>query len=292
MSGLMEPESPSVPSAAPSQAKSAASPTSQSGTTMVRRVSRLSQTTLRSSWGPSPSTVTPSERAITSLSWLRPINGKIHRASSSNPLTQISVCMPRRYSTKHSMRILGSELNRSIRWLAQRPSSPHGLSAGLTMATLALKVLTIALSAQTTASAESLPTSITAPASLPASLSLAQMLKSCQASGSIKSVPSLASTWEISFGCLVTFYNALLKTSTCQSPSLPSSSPTGTALAATLTSQPGQCELELVAWNTSTKWWQRWPPNTKSTSNSTVTTTRRDLLASTKPLLCPASLSV
>ena len=175
------------------------------------------------------------------------------RARSSSQQTPTSESTQRRSSTPTLKRSPGSELNKNTPSSEQRQSSPPGLSAGPTMVIPVPKVPTIAPSALTTASAELSLTLTTEHACTPASRSQALTLRSCPDNGNTRLDPSRESPWATTSGFLDIFSSASLRTSTCQSPSPPSSSKTGMALAATRTSRRKRCELAPVAWTTLTR---------------------------------------
>ena len=240
-----------APSAVPSKASSALSISALSGTMMAHHATRPPLTTQRSSCALSLSSRIPSAVLTISSSCATLTDGLTLPARSLSLPTPTSVFMPRKFSMP-LMKNPGSVSSRNTLLLVLRPSSPPGLSAGPTMATLALRVLTTALPVPAIASGVLSLMPTTGPASTLVSRSQARTPRSCLVNGSTKSDPSRVSLLVTTSGCHAISSSALLRTSMSTSRSPLSSSRTGMALAATLTSPLRPCVLALVAWSTST----------------------------------------
>mmetsp|Transcript_27092 Transcript_27092/g.42144 ORF Transcript_27092/g.42144 Transcript_27092/m.42144 type:complete len:235 (-) Transcript_27092:303-1007(-) len=132
-----------------------------------------------------------------------------------------------------------------------------------TTAVLVLRTLSVVISR--------LPT--TRLASTLVSRSLEPTLRSCLVNGNTKLVPVRESKWEMTCGCLATFFLVCLSCSVLSSPStLSPSRETGTVLDATATTPPSLC-VRKVESRSSLKPSRNWARSTRNTSKFMVRVT-------------------
>jgi len=253
---------------------------------MVHPAGKLRQAIQKSLWSQLHTTEILSEKAGTSLWWLRLISGKTAKMEIMIPLCPpipISELMRTRYSTPVLKRNLGLVLSKSTLWFKRRQSSRLGRLDGLITATPAHRDHTTAQLVPQIVLEESFRTTIIDAVFTLASKFPVPMLKSCQASGNIRSVPLKVLPLVTSCGFQGTSCSVLQKISISRFLSLPNYSMTGTDLAATLIFRQKRCAKEFKEWSTSTKWWKSSASATQITLLCTATTTRSGWLVSMKP---------